>query len=136
MIKLEKGKNMKTTYTHILLICLLALGAMQAKALNYQNTYQPSTYDMPQVAFRSTSAYSSQWTEQDNTMLNSDGSVNEEAYTTSRNNAPGGPRRIINPDEEDEDDKENGTPLGDVLFPLMLMALAYIVIRLYRRRKA
>ena len=127
---------MKTTYTHILLICLLALGALQAKALNYQNTYQPFTYDMPQVAFRSTSAYSTQWTEQENTMLNSDGTVNESMYTTSRNNAPGGPRRIINPDDDDEDDKENGLPLGDALIPLMLMAVTFIAIRLYRRRKA
>lgn len=135
MINLEKGKNMKTTYTHILLICLFALGAMQAKALNYQNTYQPSTYDMPQVTFQSTSAYSYQWSEMQQTTstLNSDGTVNESTYLAEQENTSSGPRRVGG---------QSGTPgqggdkqpLGDVLFPLMLMALGYFVIR--RRRSA
>lgn len=142
MIKLGKGKNMKTIYTHILLICLLALGALQAKALNYQNTYHglgqivvydnETTTDSPIMPFYTTSAYADKWATEE-FRLNRDGSVNEGVYTSDYKNSSG-PRRVKDPDD-DEDDQYNG-PLGDALIPLMLLAMAFIAIRLYRRRKA
>lgn len=135
---------MKRNTLSILLIVLLALGAMQASAVDYRNSYrgiQNSDYraqtisvTAPAAMFQSTSAYASpEWAE--NPMLNSDGTINEEAYMSGRNNAPGGPRRIVNPDGDDEDDKENGLPLGDALIPLFLLAIAYGGWRFLRRRK-
>ena len=145
---------MKTTKRYTILICLLAIAAVvHAKAVSYQTTYrsgytQPS-YDvttntiLPAIGFQSTSIYSSQWIVQENSMLNNDGSVNTEAYMGNTNNAPrkapgggsspggngpGTPGGNLDPTTQQ--------PLGDVLFPLMLMAMAYVVIRVYRRRKA
>jgi hypothetical protein len=69
-------------------------------------------------------------------MLNGDGSVNTSAYM-------GGPRKatkeepgggINPPDEEDEDNTENGTPLGDGLLPLMLLACAFAIYKVTRVR--
>lgn len=145
MMKGERLKIMRTTRMYILLICLLTFAATQIQAVDYrttfrssqpQSSYREATFaTTPAVGFRSTSVYSTQWTEQENTLLNSDGSMNEATYISGRSNVSG-PRRIINPDGEDEDDKENGTPIGNAVLPLLLMALAFISLRLYRRRKA
>lgn len=143
-MKDTKRNTMKRNTLSILLIALLALGAMQASAVEYRNCYrsmqnmeyraQTVSVSAPAATFQSTSAYASEeWAE--NPMLNSDGTINEGAYMGGRNNAPGGPRRIVNPDDEDEDDKENGTPLGDALIPLFLLAMAYGGWRFLRRRK-
>ncbi len=40
------------------------------------------------------------------------------------------------PDEEDEEDKYNGTPVGDMLFPLLLMAFGYAIYRFLCRKKS
>jgi hypothetical protein len=66
-------------------------------------------------------------------MLNSDGTVNDEAYMSGRNNPHSGIRRIVNPGEEDQ--KENGEPLGDVVWPLMLLLCAYAGYKKVRARK-
>lgn len=143
-MKDTKRNTMKRNTLSILLIVLLALGAMQASAVDYRNSYrgiQNSDYraqtisvTAPAATFQSTSAYASpEWAE--NPMLNSDGTINEGAYMSGRNNAPGGPRRIVNPDGDDEDDKENGSPLGDALIPLMLCMCAYAIYEVSRRRK-
>jgi hypothetical protein len=62
-------------------------------------------------------------------------------YTTyDQTNAPSGPRRII--DEDDEKDKEDngwaepGLPLGDALLPLLLLAAGYAVYVARRKRVA
>ena len=129
----------------LVIAIILMAGIAQVQAVNYRNSYRKPTpvpsltgggisqgAVAPAATFRSTSAFSSpEWAEQP--MLNSDGSVNEEAYMSGRNNAPGGPRRIINPGEDD--DKENGQPLGDALIPLALLACAYAIYKVSRRRK-
>jgi hypothetical protein len=72
--------------------------------------------------------------------LNADGTVNEEAYGVGRRNA--GPRKnpasdsgINPPDQEDDDETENGTPVGDAVLPLMLLACAYMCLRPFLKRK-
>ncbi len=127
----------------VIAITLMA-GIAQASAVNYQTKYKGTMYNVqstasygaaaPSATFQSTSAYASpEWAEE--STLNSDGTINEGAYMSGRNNAPGGPRRIVNPDGDDEDDKENGLPLGDALIPLMLCMCAYAIYKVSRRRK-
>ncbi len=40
------------------------------------------------------------------------------------------------PDKEDEDDKYNGNPVGDALFPLLLMVLGYAIYMFLCRKKS
>ena len=145
---------MKTIMRNTKLVMILAflpalLSAAQAQAVTYQtkykNAYQgayvqtpgnaSATTASPSVGFQSTSAFSDQWNTEEGTtpMLNSDGTVNDEAYGVGQSNASGRPgqiRRINNP----EDDVEN--PLGDALLPLMLIACAYAGVRSFRRKRA
>ncbi|MBR1556469.1 MAG: hypothetical protein IJ647_01715 [Prevotella sp.] len=164
-----KNTMKRNTLSILLLTCLLALGAMQAWAVNYGTNYRKptpfsSTHRMATgrsyqstgtdmtTTFHSTSAYSSALSSQEtaNPMLNTDGSVNESNYI-------GRPRRVIvTPDDGDDgdepdegegggDNKEgeggdhnwNGSdqPLGDVLLPLTLLACAYAIYKVSRRRK-
>ena len=132
---------MKTTMRHTIFICLLALGAMQMQAVNYNGTYKghsmPSTYNTvpasPTISFQSTSAYASQWSSDgQESLLNVDGSVNSGAYMTSgpRKAGPGGtgtPGGDLNPEEQQ--------PLGDALLPLLLLAIGYVVYMVRRRNR-
>ena len=91
------------------------------------------------MGFQSTSAYSSQFGSEEQPMLNSDGTVNDEAYTTtSRVGHLGSIRR----EERESGEANTGTPdkegdkqpLGDVVWPLMLLLGAYAVYK-FRSRK-
>ena len=137
---------MKRNTLSILLIALLALGAMQASAVNYQTKYKGTRYNVqsttsfgvaaPAATFRSTSAFSSpEWAEE--STLNSDGTVNEGAYMS-------GPRRLgegpspgsgTQPGTPGNPEDENQQPLGDTALPLMLLACAYAIYKVSRRRK-
>ena len=142
--------NMKRSIVAIVMTAILPvlLSTAQAKAVEYKGSYQPSVVSRqaavvgyqtsaPATGFQSTSAYSRQWGDGSITpMLNGDGSVNTSAYM-------GGPRKatkeergggINPPDEEDEDNTENGTPLGDGLLPLMLLACAFAIYKVIRVR--
>ena len=128
-----------TTMKHIVYIlstaCLLVLGTTQAQAVKYKPYTSTSCvnqrYDAavtPTIGFSSTSAYATDdWNKSTTPMLNADGSVSVGAYMGEQ--VVSGPHRIVNPDEEDKDEKENGTPLGDAILPLLLMAAAFCLIR-------
>ena len=127
----------------------LVLGlAMTMQAVDYKNQYKHSVIShqysdngieaaaTPSTGFRSTSVYSSQMAERGQSLLNDDGSVNHEAYM-------GGPRRIGEtptpggggqPGTPGDPNDENQQPLGDVLWPLMLMAMMYAAVRVFRRK--
>lgn len=136
---------MKTTLKNIVAILVMALlpallGAAQAGAVEYKNSYQRSVvgYQLsgvgyqgvttPSATFQSTSAYSSQWEQQENTLLNNDGSMNTSAYMASGpRRAPGTPGGPLDPTTQQ--------PLGDGLWALMLCACAYAIYMVSRRRK-
>ena len=67
--------------------------------------------------------------------LGEDGFVQSpaEMATTTLSASPSKASRIVNP-EDDDDDPANGQPIGDVLFPLLLMSLAYAVFLIHRSR--
>lgn len=143
---------------NMMIVVLLALAsAMQATAVNYRNSYrgvqrsysnQPSIIKVqtvgtqtigtqtatPSATFQSTSAYSDQWNQNaQQSTLNSDGTVNAEAYGVGRPSV--GVKRGTNPgtptDEEEEEEEQQ--PLGDGLFVLLLMAGAYAGVRMRKR---
>lgn len=160
--RMKELKIMRTTMRYIvekgyrlIAIGLLAvlpalMGAWQAQAVTYKNSYnggishQPSSinYQAPAAitSFQSTSAYSGQWNGQ-TSMLNADGSVNSEAYMGQSNgplkapgggsgpggNGPGTPGGDLDPTTQQ--------PLGDAVLPLLLMALAYALHSLVLRRR-
>jgi hypothetical protein len=138
-------RNSIVILTVILLPALI--GAAQAGAVEYKNSYQQSVVShhlsavgyqgttAPSAAFQSTSAYSSQWSEESSsTLLNSDGSVNSGAYMSS------GPRRAkmddVLPPNPDVDEGDSGNvPLGEGLLALMFLACAYAISKVSRRRR-
>ena len=133
--RIMKAQNiMKSLVIAIILIA----GAAQVSAVTYQTKYKGSMYNVqrttsygaaPAATFQSTSTYASpEWAEQP--MLNSDGTVNEGAYM-----APGPRREPGNPFSGDNTPDGGNQPLGDALLPLALLACAYAIYKVSRRRK-
>ena len=130
-------------------IGMIALLPALAAAVEYKSSYrgvavsnQQSAISIqttaPSVSFQSTSAYSRQWNGESTTpMLNSDGSVNGDAYLNGPNNVsgirkapgaggPGTPGGELDPNAQQ--------PVGDGLWILTLCALAYLIVRVSRKR--
>ena len=120
-----------------LLLCTMT---MQAVAVDYKNQYKHSVVNhqysdngieaaAPSTGFRSTSAYSGQWNQDDRqSMLNEDGSMNTEVYMSSGpRRAPGTPGGDLDPATQQ--------PLGDGLMALMLCACAYLIVRATRKEE-
>ena len=150
---------MKTILRNTKLVMIMAflpalLSAAQVQAVDYKSTYKGVQYEQPRqhveykvastasaptVGFQSTSAYSGQFGNGEQSMLNSDGTVNNAAYGVGLSHHPGSIRRtetnINNPD--DPDDKEDGgnAPLGDAVLPLLLLACAYMCLRMFLKKK-
>ena len=139
---------MKTALRNTKLVMILAflpalLSAAQAQAVDYKNNYrgvqqteyrvQTVTTTAPAATFQSTSAYSGQWEEQGSMtpMLNSDGTVNNDAYMSSSASAPGRSIRkgTGTPGIPDPNNKQ---PLGDGWLPLMLLLCAYAIYKVSR----
>lgn len=152
---------MKTIIRSTRLIIILAflpalLSAAQAQAVDYKSTYKGVRYEQPRqhveykvastasaptVGFQSTSVYSSQFGNGEQSMLNSDGTVNNEAYGVGSSHHPGSIRRA-GPDTQERPGTPGGTldpnaqqPLGDGLMALMLCACAYLVVRATRKEE-
>ena len=157
---------MKTILRNTKLVMILAflpalLSAAQAQAVTYQtkykNAYQgayvqtpgnaSATTASPSVGFQSTSAFSDQFGNGEQSMLNSDGTVNDEAYGVGSRH-PGSIRRADNNGDGYDDvtglpvnpivdpNDPGNVPLGDALLPLMLIACAYAGVRSFRRKRA
>lgn len=129
----------------LVIAIILIAGAAQVSAVTYQTKYKGTMYNVqrttsygaaPAATFQSTSTYASpEWAEQP--MLNSDGTVNEGAYMS-------GPRRLgegpspgsgTQPGTPGNPEDEDQQPLGDALIPLALLACAYAIYKVSRRRK-
>ena len=149
MRKEERTMKMMKVMNSIMIVALLMTGVVQAQAVDYKSTYKgqnrtiqqteykvASTTTAPSATFQSTSTMPVMSVGE--SMLNEDGSVNAEAYGVGQDGTAQAPgrghiRKITNPDAEDDDDVEN--PLGDVFWPLMLLALAYLSLRVLLKRK-
>ncbi|MBQ7438601.1 MAG: hypothetical protein IJV28_01375 [Paludibacteraceae bacterium] len=144
-----RTQNIIIATRNTLLLCLIVLtGTIEAWGVEYQTKYKGTMYNVqsstsigstiaPVTTFQSTSAYSEQWQEEEQvSMLNSDGSIANSPLAA----APSGPRRA--PGNGTGAGTPGGTldpttqqPLGDVLLPLMLLACAYAIYKVSRRRK-
>ncbi len=117
---------MKNNIATLIVIVMLAVFALPAKAQQF-NTFGGAV--APQASFQSTStmqgsgsAYSS------NPMINSDGTASYEGASYSPAQAPSGPNKAK------QGWTIEGTPIGDAVLPLMLCALAYLIVRATRKR--
>ena len=143
----KEEMNMKKSIAIVSIILMTILpalmGAAQAKAVQYKSTYrgvrtQPvygiaTTAATPKAAFQSTSAYSSQWSnETSEALLNNDGSVNSGAYLSSGPNRAKNdvtPPLPPNPNPTTDPNDSGNVPLGEGLLALMMMAGSYAVAR-------
>lgn len=136
---------MKTTMQEIkmMVVGLLVLsGTMQAAAVDYKNTYSGSTFGYqsatvgiqtttataPSASFQSTSAMPTMTNVEVENTLNSDGTVNEEAYAAGRRKE--GARKA-----GDINNPIIPSPLGDAVLPLMLLACAFAFGKWFARTK-
>ena len=133
-------KGLNLIIGKIALIGLLAVLPIAIGAVEFKNTYHPVGYDQqqarvyteaPAAVFQSTSTLAgsgSAWSA--TPMLGEDGT----AYDPSV--SPRGPRRMKMDDDEEPAVIETPTgkqPLGDAVWPLMLMAIGYVVWKRRRR---
>ena len=98
-------------------------------------TFGTKYAEKPSVVFQSTSTMIGSGSSYSvNPTLNTDGTASYSGATYSPAQVSGGPRRIVNPGDEDDD--ENGSPIGDAVLPLLLCALAFCGVVYLRKRKA
>ena len=135
---------MKTLRYLLSMIMVLSVLSLSAQMPRYGKPYKPvhkqARYSAASIEVQApTATIGSTGSE----MMSSGSSLPQAAVTGTtttydRHNAPGGPRRVGEDDGfEDEDDPDNPGnpfPLGDAAWPLAMCALAYLIIRVARRR--
>ena len=122
----ERNNIMKKIMMIVVMVAAVVLPTM---------AQQFRTSDQPQTEFQSTStmqtsgsAYASQ------PMLNADGTAYNPAAAVTP--MPDGPRRSKENPNDPGNTTDNGSPIGDAVLPLMIMALAFGGVIYLRRRKA
>ena len=104
----------------VLMVCLLPMAAFAQQEWQSTSTMQTSG-----------SVYSSRVTEVGATVV-------EPQATTTANYAPsrpGQPRRDIGNNQDPGHTNDNGSPLGDAVLPLAMMAVLFAAVLSLRRRK-
>lgn len=139
-------KTLRFLWMVVGLACALAVSA---DGPTYKNTYRPQMQQTYKSGYTATPVPFLNMTSTGSSHMSSGSSLPlaavDGAYTTYDN--PSSPARVISrprrvgEDEgfEDEEDPENPGepfPLGDGLWPLGLLALAYVAARTMRKRKA
>jgi hypothetical protein len=140
----ERKKIMKTTLRYLLsMVMVLSVLSVSAQTPKYGRIYTPShqhaaaqvAAQMPVATMGSTSSE----------LVSSGSSLPQAAvtgttttYDATANTRLGQIRRSV--DDDDTGDKPEGwedpykDPIGDALLPLMLLACAYLIVRVTRRR--
>ena len=141
---MKELRNMKTL--RYLLIVIGVLSVVSVAAATFGTTYQPQRRGIQ---------YSQHYAEMPTLTMSSTGSVMMKSgsalpmaavsgITTADDYAPSGPRRAkrdvggggtTENEDPDPDNPGEPMPLGDVLWPLMLMALAFCGVVYLRRKK-
>lgn len=159
MFSEERRNIMKTKMLRNIVMTMIVLlpalvNAEQLYAVNYKNTYkgqrtvsyqpsvassQPSVVSgqvvAPSMGFQSTSTMPMQWQQEaQEPIINADGTMNTEAYglgtqntPVMRKTGPGTPGGQLDPTTQQ--------PIGDGLWALMVLAMAYAGARIWRARR-
>ena len=142
---MKELRNMKTL--RYLLIVIGVLSVVSVAAATFGTTYQPQRRGIQYTNNCYTQMPTLSMSTMNASMMKSGSALPLAAVsgtTTANDNAPGGPRRAkkeVNPFTgegtagEIGNPNEPGVPLGDVLWPLMLMALAFCGVVYLRRKK-
>ena len=135
----------KTNMSNVLLAGLLLLGAVQAEAVDFKNTYRaeygtqsmeyraPATVAAPAATFQSTNTMTGSGSAYSATpSLNEDGTAAYEgaSYESAETASHPGHIRKVGGGQTIE-----GTPIGEGLWVLATLACAYLIVRVARRKK-
>ena len=143
--EVNRAHKAKTTLRYLLSLIAI-LSVVSVSAATFGTTYQPqynrqtrgiryenTCTQMPTLSMSTMNA----------SMMKSGSALPMAAVsgtTMANDNAPGGPRRMKKEgdfeDEEEPDVPINPFPLGDAAVPMMLMALAWVMVRMIRRKAA
>lgn len=131
-------KGLNLIIGKIALIGLLAVLPIAISAVEFKNTYRPVEYDQqrarvyteaPAAVFQTTSTLAGSGSAYSATpMLGEDGMATYDGAENAQAIAPSGPRKVGGQTIQ-------GTPIGDAVLPLMLLALAYAGYKVLARRK-
>lgn len=136
---IERMKDMKRVFVVSSLLLVISFTAMAQIFGATQAEEQPAFgVSAPSATFHSTSALPASGSEYAaNPTLNADGSVAYEGASYSPSKAPFHPGYIKRDgfDGENQDNPPDPTPLGDVVWPLMMLLCAYAGYKKVRARK-
>jgi hypothetical protein len=119
----------------IMIIMGVALIALPTMAQVFEQQSQQYGATAPNAQIQSTSTFTGSGSSySSNPTLNSDGTATYNGASYSPAKVPGGPRR--DKEYNQEIDGDEGSPIGDAMLPLMLMALAFVGGIALKRRKA
>lgn len=151
-----KTKMLRNIVMTMIVLLPALVNAEQLYAVNFKNTYKgqrsPTEYRIqstvgyqpsvvsgqvvaPSMGFQSTSTMPVQWQQEaQEPIINADGTMNTEAYglgtqntPVMRKTGPGTPGGQLDPTTQQ--------PLGDVMWPLMICACAYLIVRATRKKE-
>ena len=143
--EVNRAHKAKTTLRYLLSLVAI-LSVVSVSAATFGTTYQRQrrgiqyaqlSTPMPTLAMSSTGSV----------MMQSGSTLPMAAVsgtTMANDNAPGGPKRAkkdvgggdSTADEDDPDGPGEPMPIGDAAVPMMLMALAWVMVRMIRRKAA
>ena len=136
--RMKELKIMKTLRYLLILVAVMGVLSVSAQTPKYGKPYRPSNgtfynpqAQMPEIQMRSTGSA---------IMFTGSAlpSAAAEGVTTSYSAAKVGPRRVVDGDDDtppSDPQGPNENPIGDAMWPLALLALAYLIIRVGRARK-
>ena len=130
--------DMKRLMMILMAAALVALPAM-AQSFGSKRSVEPdqqAAQNYTAEPFRSTSAMQTSGSAYSpNPTLSTDGTAYNPADVNGLNNNPRQPRRSFGENQDAGTTTDTSSPLGDAVWPLMLMALAYMGLRVFRARK-
>lgn len=126
---IERMKDMKRVFVVSSLLLVISFTAMAQIFGATQGEEQPAFgASAPSATFHSTSALPSSGSEYSaNPTIGADGSASYEgaSYSPAKAGRPGGIRKDPGNPFADNPNTQDNTPLGDVVWPLMLLLCAY-----------
>lgn len=135
---------MKTLRYLLSMIAVVSVLSLSAQTPNYGKSYKPENRYARATAQTDAQLPAATMGTVDAAYMHSGSSLPMAAQsgvvtTYDRNNAPSRPRKADD-DWEDDEWGETGdpwaTPLGDVMWPMMMLALAYAFARAFRKKRA